>query len=64
MLDNARRLPGNDKLPGLRGIANDLHGNYYVRDFLLSADSIELDLDAIAELLDILEPLTELVSQP
>ena len=64
VLDNARRLTGNDKLPGLRGIANDLHGNYYVRDFLLSADSIGLDLDAMAELLDILEPLTEPAGQP
>ncbi len=63
VLDNARRLTGNDKLPGLRGIANDLHGNYYVRDFLLSADSIGIDLDAVGEMLDIMEPLTELTGQ-
>ena len=63
VLDNARRLTGNDRLPGLRGRANDLHGNYYLRDLLLSADSIELDLAAMAELLDILEPLTEVSNQ-
>ena len=59
VLDNARRLTGNNRLRDLRGVANDLHGNYYVRDIFLSADSIGLDLDAVAELLDILEPLTE-----
>ncbi len=62
VLDNARRLTGNARLPGLRSIANELHGNYYVRDFLLSSDSIELDLNSISELLDILEPLTESAS--
>lgn len=59
VLDNARRLTGNNRLRDLRSIANELHGNYYLRDFLLSADSIGLDLEAMSELLDILEPLTE-----
>ena len=59
VLDNARRLTGDDRRRALRVIAKDLHGNYYKRRFLLSADSIELDLDSMAELLDILEPLTE-----
>ena len=59
VLDNARRLTGNNRLRDLRSIANDLHGNYYLRDLLLSADSISLDLQAMSELLDILEPLTE-----
>ena len=59
VLDNARRLTGNNRLRDLRSIANELHGNYYVRDLLLSADSIGLDLEAMAELLEILEPLTE-----
>ena len=58
-MDNARRLTGDHRLRALRAIANDLHGNYYKRRFLLSADSIGLDLDAVAEMLDILEPLTE-----
>ena len=59
VLNNACRLTGDDRIRTLRAIANDLHGNCYVRKFLLSADSIELDLAAMAELLDILEPLTE-----
>ena len=59
VLDNARRLTGEDRLRGLRGIANDLHGNYYKREFLLRAEAIELDLDSMAELMGILEPLTE-----
>ncbi len=58
VLDNARRATGNDHLRGLRSIANELHGNYYKREFLLSADAIELDLASVSELLDILEPLT------
>jgi hypothetical protein len=61
--DNARRLTGNDRLPGLRGRANGLHGNYHLREMLLSADSIEPDLAAMAELLDILNPLTEVSNQ-
>jgi hypothetical protein len=59
VLNNARLLTADDRLRGLRSIANDLHGNYYKREFLLSADAVELDLNSIAELLDILEPLTE-----
>ena len=59
VLDNARRQTGDDRLRALRSIANELHGNCYKREFLLIADAIGLDLDSIAELLDILEPLTE-----
>ena len=59
VLNEARQLTGNDRLRGLRSIANELHGNYYKREFLLNAEAIGLDLDSIAELLDILEPLTE-----
>ena len=58
VLNNARLMLGDDRLRGLRGIANDLHGNYYKRRFLLDAESIGLDLDSVAQLLDILEPLT------
>ena len=59
VLNSARLLTGDDRLRGLRSIANELHSNYYKREFLLSANAIGLDLDSIAELLDILEPLTE-----
>ena len=59
VMNNARFLTGDDRLRSLRSIANELHGNYYKREFLLSADAIALDLDSIADLLAILEPLTE-----
>ena len=59
VLNNARLLTGDERLPGLRGIANDLHTNFYKRKLLLNADAIAVDLEHIATLLDILEPLTE-----
>ena len=59
VLNNARLLTGDERLPGLRGIANDLHNNFYKRRLLLNADAIAVDLDHIAALLEILEPLTE-----
>ena len=51
-------MTGNDHLRGLRGIANDLHGNYYERKRHLDAESIGKDIDSVAELLEILAPLT------
>ena len=59
VLNNARHLTGEDRLRGLPSIANEVHGNYYKRDFMLSGDVIDLDLASIEELLDILEPLTD-----
>ena len=59
VLNNARLLTGDGRLPGLRGIANDLHGNLYRRRIFLDAEDIGIGLDQVAELLDILEPLTE-----
>ena len=58
VLNNARLVTGDDRLRGLRSIANELHGNYYKREFLLSADAIAPDLNSVAELLDLVEPLT------
>lgn len=57
VLNQARRVTGNTRLPGLRGIANDLHGNYYRRRRHLDADSIAADIESMAELLEILAPL-------
>ena len=57
VLNRARRLTGNDRIPGLRGIANELHAHYYKRKRHLDAESIEEDIDSMAELLDILAPL-------
>ena len=59
VLNNASLMLGGDRLRGLRSIANELHGNYYKREFLLNSDIIGMDLNSMAELLDILEPLTE-----
>jgi hypothetical protein len=59
VLNNVRQLTGDARLPGLRSIANELHSNFYKRKLLLNADAIALDLEHIATLLDILEPLTE-----
>ena len=58
VLNNARSLTGDDRLPGLRSIAGTLHGNFYTRKRFLDSESIRMDLERIAELLDILEPLT------
>lgn len=58
VLNEARRVTDDDRLPGLRGIANDLHGNYYRRKRHLSAAVIGQDLESMAELVEILAPLT------
>ena len=58
VLNNARVLTGNLRVSELRGIANDLRGNFYVRKRFLNPEEIGISLDNVAELLDILEPLT------
>ena len=58
VLNNARVLTGNLRVSELRGIANDLHGNFYVRKRFLNPEEIGISLDNVAEMLDILEPLT------
>ena len=64
VLYQARELTGNSSLRGLRSIANELHVNYYKRKRHLNANSISEDLESIAQMLDILRPLTELDSSP
>ena len=59
VLNNALLLTNNERLLDLREIANGLHRNYYTRKQFLNANIIRRELDAAAELLDILEPLTE-----
>ena len=58
VLNNARQITGDARIPALRSIANELHGNFYTRKRFLNAAAISEDLDQIAVLLDILEPLT------
>ena len=59
VLDRVQDLTGNDRLIELRGIANDLHRNFYTPSRFLSSVSIGTGLERVAELLDLLEPLTE-----
>ena len=62
VMNQASRLTGNHRLGELRSIANDLHGNYYVRKRFLDAEAIGQDLERMAELVSLLAPLTILDS--
>ena len=55
---NASDLTGNERLLDLSNTAYGLHRNYYTRKMFLSGRTIARDLDQMAELLDVLEPLT------
>ena len=57
VINQAFLKTGNDRLRELRGIPNDLHGNYYVRKRFLDADVIRHDIEGIAELVELLAPL-------
>ena len=57
VLNRAWKLTGEDRLLGLRGIANDLRGNYHRRKRHLDAEAIREDIESVAELLEILAPL-------
>ena len=59
VINNALLMTDNERLLALREIANGLHRNYYTRKRFLDINIIRRELDAAAELLDILEPLTE-----
>ena len=56
----AGRLANNPRIRELRGVANELHLNYYKRKRHLNAGAIRSDLETVAELLEILHPLTGL----
>ncbi len=57
VMNRARRLTGDDRLPLLHGRAEILHGNYYERKRHLDAEQIGRDIENIAELVDLLAPL-------
>ena len=59
VLNNAYRLTGDDGVRVLRAIANELHGNHYRRKRHLHADLIGEDIEKVAQLLELLAPLTE-----
>ena len=56
----ASQLAGNPRIQELRSIANELHHNYYRRKRHLNAGAIGADVERIAELLEVLHPLTGL----
>ena len=60
ILYEARRLTGNPRIHELRGVPNELHINYYKRKRHLNAEAISEDIEAVAELLALLTPLTGL----
>ena len=57
VLHNVRQLTGNARLLDLRGRANDLSDIKYERKRYLDAEIIGEDIEGVAELLDLLEPL-------
>ena len=59
----ASDLSGNIQLRTLWPVANALHGFFYTRKRFLRPDIISEGLDDVELLLDILEPLTEVVSK-
>ena len=58
VLQNASDLSGDDRFRLFRAVAFELHQNFYTRKRFLSGRSIASSLDDMAELLEILEPLT------
>ena len=60
VMNQAGRMTGNTRLPFLHGRAEILHVNYYELKEDLDAALIGSDLENVAELLEILRPLTGL----
>ena len=63
VLNRAWQATGDDQLLALRGIANELHSNYYRRKRHLNAAVIGRDIESVAELVEILQPLADPSSQ-
>ena len=59
VLNSAYLATGDERIRLLRGIPNELHGNYYKRKRHLDGGIVGRDLDSTAELLDLLQPLAE-----
>ena len=59
IIRNASELSGNERLRFLRGVATELRGNYDQRKRFLNGEEITADIESVAEMLEILEPLTE-----
>ena len=56
----ASQLANNPRIRHIRSVANELHHNYYRRKRHLNSEAIRADLEDVAELLEILHPLTGL----
>ena len=64
LMNQAGQATGNPRLRHLHGRAEILHINFYDLKTELSRDEISRDIDDMAELLEILYPLTALESDP
>lgn len=58
ILNNVWLRTRNDRIRELRGSPNELHGYYYLRKRFLDAEIIAADIEDVAELVELLEPLT------
>lgn len=56
----ASQSANNHRVRQIRSVANELHHNYYGRKRHLNASAIGYDLEEVAELLELLRPLTGL----
>ena len=63
-LNDVYHLTGNDRLLDLRSRANDLGQIQYERKRYLDAEIIGEDIEGVAELLDLLEPLLSADATP
>ena len=59
VMNQARRKANNPRLLDLRSRAESLHDNFYERRRHLDADIIGEDIDSVAEMLELLSPLTQ-----
>ena len=59
VMHEVRRMTGNPRISDLHGRAELLHANYYARKSLLDAEMISEGLDKMADLVDLLAPLTD-----
>ena len=62
VLYQARQMAGNPRIHVLGSVANDLHINYYKRKRHLNSGAISEHIESMAELLELLTPLTGLES--
>ena len=59
VLDQASSLAENDRIHDLGNAAHYLHRNYYRRKALLNPDRIQQNLDNVAQLINLLQPLCQ-----